>query len=132
VIALQEVPDHAFYLKLESLGQDFTLLREHGEILAVRKSLQPVFRVAASGDMKTTHCFPDVEQRQRIGRPFVFAALLSVEAVVGTCHVWSVFDELSGNYNSLTEKMLYITQALTVMQIAFPDLALKFAVGDLI
>ncbi len=130
VIALQEVPDHAFVLSLESLGHDFSLVREHGEILAVRKSLQPVFRVLQSRDMKTTHAFPDVEQRQRTRRPFVFAALMSVGAVIGTCHVWSVFDELSGNFNSLTEKMLYITQAFTAMQIAFPVLALKFAVGD--
>jgi hypothetical protein len=131
VIALQEVPGHDFYLCLSSsIGHEFVFVREHGEILAVRKGLHPVFHVLQSADMKTTGAFKDVEQRQRMGRPFLFAALLSVGLVIGTCHAWSVFAELSGNYNSLTEKMLYITQAFTAMHVAFPDVALRLAVGD--
>jgi endonuclease/exonuclease/phosphatase family metal-dependent hydrolase len=128
VICLQEAPTN-FPQQLVPLAPSFAIKQSYGEILLVRKTLQPVFHVwkniASSGK------FHDIEQRQQGGRPFVYALLQEVNAVVGTAHVWSVFEELDGKtWTSTQEKVDYLRQCFVAMDTRYPGAYFQLLVGD--
>ena len=117
VICLQECPP---WLS-EMIKGDKTVLKKyeirssHSETLIVKKKLKPVFnKTLFSKDMKTSEVFSYLKARQI--RPFLSVYLSSCDVTVGTSHFWSVFEELSGRYESVDEKIHAISQCFAFMK----------------
>jgi endonuclease/exonuclease/phosphatase family metal-dependent hydrolase len=102
-----------------------------GEMMLVLKVHEPLFRVLESDHIETSGEFEDIENRQKSGRPFISAKLDLSQVIIGTAHFWSVFDELNGNYASLTEKISAISQCFNFMGNKSGDKKMtKIIVGD--
>ena len=121
VVALQEVTPWVVKNIQSQNHHRYEIAASAGEMLLVRRSLKPTLHTLHSMSLLTSGQFADIENRQREGRPFLFAHLPGLRLSVGTAHFWSIFEELDGKtWGSLKEKINAIQQCLTYMKVLYP------------